>query len=78
MKNLAEDLNREGIGLSLVNVKAPVNETLQASDFIDLLSLKKIANSKSEAITLLFNKIDHDYCRKKCPYKVFWECETIK
>jgi SulP family sulfate permease len=78
MKNLAEALNREGIGLALVNVKAPVNETLQASNFIDLLAHRKIANSKSEAITLLFNKIDYDYCRKKCPHKVFWECETIK
>jgi SulP family sulfate permease len=78
MKNLVEDLNREGIGLALVNVKAPVNETLQASNFMDLLALKNIANSKSEAVTLLFNRIDHTYCKQHCRHKVFWECETIK
>ncbi|MBI5665113.1 MAG: SulP family inorganic anion transporter [Nitrospirae bacterium] len=78
LKNLVEDMNKEGVALALANVKTPVNEVLQSSDFMDLLELNKAVASKSEAITLLFNRIDYKYCKEKCPHTVFWECETVK
>jgi SulP family sulfate permease len=36
--------------------------------------LEKMGN----AIAYLFERLDHDYCRKVCPYKLFHECSTVK
>jgi SulP family sulfate permease len=77
-KTLVEDMKKEGIGLALANVKTSVREVLQSSDFFDKLELDRPITSKSEAITLLFNRIDYKYCKEKCPHTVFWECETVK
>jgi SulP family sulfate permease len=78
MKTMVEEMKREGVGLALANVKTSVSMSLQTPGFIDAIELNRFITSKSEAITLLFNRIDYTYCREKCPNTVFWECETVK
>lgn len=78
MKTLVEEMKREGVGLALANVKTSVSMSLQTPGFMDVIELNRFITSKSEAITLLFNRIDYQYCKEKCPYTVFWECETVK
>ena len=37
-----------------------------------------IARDRHEAITFLFQRIDHAYCKDVCPYSLFPECPTVK
>lgn len=67
-----------GIEMYIANVKTLVQDVLQKAGIINFLEQKRCLESKSESITLLFNKIDYKYCREICPYTVFRECETIK
>jgi SulP family sulfate permease len=78
IKTLIRELRNSGIEMYIANVKTPVKDILQKAGIINLLEQKRCLESKSESITLLFNKIDYKYCREICPYTVFWECETIK
>ena len=78
LKALLEETNTLNIGLYIANVKLAVREILQKTGFTNLLEQTHCLNSKGESITLLFNKIDHDYCKNVCPHTVFWECETVK
>jgi len=78
LKGLVEEMKKEGVGLALANVKTPVRELLQSSEFFKMLAIDHPVTSKSEAITLLFNRIDYKYCKEICPHTVFWECETVK
>jgi len=75
---LIKDLEQAKIKLYFANVSATVKEALNKSGIMKLLDQKCCLNSKGESITLLFNKIDHKYCKETCPYSIFWECETVK
>lgn len=77
-KELIEELRKEGIEIYIANVKSPVRKTLENANFFRHLKQDRCYGSKADAITRLFNQIDYDFCRNKCPHKVFWECETIK
>lgn len=78
MKELISEMRKMGIELYIANVHKPVREVLQNSGIMTMLEQTRCLKSKAESITLLFNKLDHKYCKEKCPYTVFWECETIK
>ena len=78
LKEMINVLNKMGIGLYISNVKGPVDEVLENAKVKDMLKQDKWYVSKADAITRLFNQIDYDYCRDKCPNVVFWECETVK
>jgi len=43
-----------------------------------LLDQKCCLNSKGESIAILFDRIDHTYCKDTCPHAVFRECELAK
>jgi SulP family sulfate permease len=75
---LIKDMEQYRVELYIANVHASVREVLNRSIYMKLLKRKCCLNSKGESITLLFNKIDHKYCKDTCPYSVFWECETVK
>lgn len=77
-RELIEELRKEGIEIYIANVKSPVRKALESANFFRHLKQDRCYTSKADAITRLFNQIDYEYCRKSCPYKVFWECETIK
>lgn len=78
LKELIREMRKRGIELYIANVHKPVRAVLHNSGIMEILEQTKCLKSKAESITLLFNHLDHKYCKEKCPYKVFWECETIK
>ncbi|MCX7793556.1 MAG: sulfate permease [Thermodesulfovibrionales bacterium] len=78
MKELIGELRKMDIELYIANVHKPVREVLHNSSIMTMLKQDKCLKSKAESITLLFNKLDHKYCKEKCPFTVFWECETVK
>lgn len=78
LTSLIKDMEQFKVKLYIANVSASVKEVMNSSGLMNLLDQKCCLNSKGESITLLFNKIDHKYCKDMCPYKIFWECETVK
>ena len=78
LKELINSLIEMGIEPYITNVKGPVNEVLEHANVKAMLKQDKWYVSKADSITRLFNQIDYDYCRDKCPNVVFWECETVK
>ncbi|MCX8026309.1 MAG: sulfate permease [Thermodesulfovibrionales bacterium] len=78
LKDLVSELRAMGIEVYLANVKSPVKKVLEGAGMFNHLKQKKCYVSKADAITRLFNQLDYNYCKAKCPYSVFWECETVK
>lgn len=78
IKELIREMRKMGVELYIANVHKPVREVLHNSGIMTILEQTRCLKSKAESITLLFNKLDHKYCKEKCPHTVFWECETIK
>lgn len=73
-----DDLRKKGVNLVFVNAKAPVEEVMRRSGFLQKLGKENILPSKGYALGELFKSIDHDYCAKLCPYALFKECYTVK
>ncbi len=78
LSDFLEDIRKRGINLVLVNAKAPVEEVMRRSGFLEKLGKKNLMPSKGYAVGELFKSIDHEYCAKVCPHAVFNECYTVK
>ncbi|RMH80908.1 MAG: SulP family inorganic anion transporter [Acidobacteria bacterium] len=78
LENFLDDLRKRRVNLVFVNVKSPVKEAMERSGFLSKLGKENILPSKGYAVGELFQKIDHDYCRRECPYATFDECYTVK
>jgi hypothetical protein len=54
--------------------------SIQNSGLFDILipAYEKSKRYDVRGCSMFFNKIDHKYCKEKCPYTIFWECETVK
>ena len=84
LRSLNEELRTRQIRLAMMAVHRPVMEAFERSGFIQeiesvcVIDTSCLMEHKGEAITRLFNGLDHDYCRDKCPYVLFNECHTVK
>jgi SulP family sulfate permease len=78
LRVLNDEVKRRGVRLALMGVHLPVKEVLQSSGFIQELGFDHLIETKGQAITLLFERINHSYCSDVCPYKLFFECATVK
>lgn len=84
LRSLSEELTGREIRLALMAVHRPVMEAFERSGFVNELDSDCTIDSsclmenKGEAITRLFQGLDHDYCRDVCPYALFNECHTVK
>ena len=78
LRNYIEDLERRGIRLYFVNLKTPVRHTLMRAGVLEKAGEERVLPSKGQAISRLFELIDHDYCRKECGVAVFNECYRVK
>lgn len=84
LRQLKEELQAKGIQLAFFDVHQPVMKTFHSSGFSDemktggMIEQTDLTSRQGKALSELFKKIDHDYCRNKCPYKLFYECATIK
>ena len=84
LRRLKEALHAKGIRLSILEVHEPVMETFISSGFYDemaedgMVEASGLTSGHGKVLAALFQKIDHEYCRRICPYKLFYECETVK
>lgn len=78
LASLIKDMKPLAVKLYLTNVGSNVQNMLKKSGLMKLITMECCLNSKGDSIALLFNKIDHEYCKETCPHKIFEECETVK
>jgi SulP family sulfate permease len=78
LRSLLEEAKSRGVAVAFMGIHTPVMETFRQSGFIREIPPDLIIENRAEAITVLFEKIDHDYCKDQCPYIVFNECPDVK
>ena len=78
LRSLYDEVKLRGIQVAFMSVHTTVMKVLKNSGFIDELSSDYLFEERGGAISSLFNKIDHQYCKKECPYELFNECPTVK
>ena len=64
--------------MAFLYVHLPVKKVLESTNFLDMVGRDRVQEKMGEAIAYLFERLDHDYCRNVCPYKLFHECSTVK
>ncbi len=76
LKEFVEELESRGTEVYFVNLKTPVRQALLRGGVFG--DTEKVFASKGLAVSKLFNRIDHRFCKEDCPYAVFDECLTVK
>ncbi len=75
---LLDRIRAMGIEPAFANIGCTVYPLLENVEFDKHMDVDYVFDSKGQSIVELFKKLDHEYCRKKCPYAVFKECWTVK
>ena len=78
LRVLLDGLKERNVRLALMGVHLPVKQVFESSGFINELQSGHLIENRGEAITFLFQQIDHGYCKDVCPYALFLECPTVK
>ncbi|MCS7083710.1 MAG: SulP family inorganic anion transporter, partial [Aquificaceae bacterium] len=73
-----DNMRSRNVSLVFVNLKPQLKEIMQRSGILSKIGEENFIASKGEAVRLLFEKIDHEYCKTVCPNAVFQECKTVK
>jgi sulfate permease, SulP family len=75
---LLDELKARKIDLAFLYVHLPVRKVLESTNFLYVVGEDRMLEKMGDAIAYLFARLDHDYCRNVCPYKLFQECSTVK
>ncbi|MBN1106694.1 MAG: SulP family inorganic anion transporter [Deltaproteobacteria bacterium] len=78
LRTLLDELRRQGTTLALIYVHQPVRTVLESTGFLKEMGQDTILGTRGVAISFLFQRLDHTYCRDICPHKLFHECFTVK
>jgi SulP family sulfate permease len=78
LKVLHDELRERKVQLVLAGIPAPVMEVLKKSGFMKELGFSNVYYSKRIALSEMFQRLDHGYCKDLCPYSLFKECPTVK
>lgn len=78
LRMLLEEVRGRGMELALMEVRQPVMAVLESTGFLAQMPSGNLFQKRGDAIGFLFQRIDHGYCRKTCPHRLFIECATIK
>jgi SulP family sulfate permease len=78
LMRLFDELKKHKVEPALANIACDVYPLLERINFDKHVDIELIFDSKGQSIVELFNKLDHEYCSKKCPYAVFRECYSVK
>ncbi|MFH1480941.1 MAG: sodium-independent anion transporter [Pseudomonadota bacterium] len=78
LRALQDEVQARGMDLALMGVHLPVKQVMKSTGFINEIKRGHLIENRGEAITFLFQQIDHGYCKKVCPYELFFECPTVK
>ncbi|MFC1824156.1 SulP family inorganic anion transporter [Thermodesulfobacteriota bacterium] len=74
LRTLQDEIKQREIELTLMGVHLPVKKVLKSSGMINELKPGHLIENRGEAITFLFEHIDHEYCKNICPHRLFYEC----
>jgi SulP family sulfate permease len=75
---LLDELKAKKIEMAFLYVHLPVKKVLESTNFLYMVGQDRMLEKMGDAIAYLFERLDHDYCRNVCPYKLFHECSTVK
>jgi SulP family sulfate permease len=78
LQALQEEIGAQKNQLALMGVHIPVMHVFKSSGFYDKLDKDLVIKNRGDAITILFEKLDHNYCKNTCPYELFHECPSVK
>lgn len=78
LRSLYDEVKLRGIQIALMYVHPPVMKVLKSSGFFDEFTSDYLFEERGGAVSNLFKKIDHQYCKMECPYELFNECPTVK
>jgi SulP family sulfate permease len=78
LRVLLEALEERGMKASFETVHLPVKKVFESSGFLSELDPELFIGNRGEAIRILFQRLDYDYCKNVCQYKLFHECPTVK
>lgn len=78
LRVLLDEVKERGAKLAFMGVHLPVKQIFESSGFLKELQPGHLIENRGDAITFLFQHIDHGYCKDVCPYELFHECSTIK
>lgn len=84
LRRLKSELADKTIRIAFCNVHKPVMGTFRSSGFADemtssgMIEAAGLDSRRGSALARLFKDIDHEYCRRICPYTLFYECKTVK
>lgn len=78
LRTLLDELRVQGTRLALIYVHLPVRNVLESTGFLKEMGQDTLLGTRGEAISFLFQRLDHAYCRDLCPHKLFHECYTVK
>jgi SulP family sulfate permease len=75
---LLDELKAREIEMAFLYVHLPVRKVLESTNFLYVVGQDRMLEKMGDAIVYIFQRLDHGYCRKVCPYKIFHECSTVK
>ena len=78
LKVLMEDVKSRNFNVAYMGVHRPVMQVFKQSGLLDEVDPDLMIENRGEAITVLFKKLDHEYCKNTCPYALFYECKSVK
>jgi len=78
LKVLMDDVKSRNFNVAYMGVHRPVLQVFKQSGLLEEIEDDLLIEHRGDAITVLFKKIDHDYCKNQCPYALFYECKSVK
>ncbi len=78
LRVLHDEVKERGVRLAIMDVHLPVMDVFKSSGLIKELEPGLLIENRGEAISILFQNIDHKYCKDVCPYRLFYECSSVE
>lgn len=78
LRVLHDKLTTRGIELALMGVRLPVRKVFDSTGFTKEINPEHLIENRRDAISRLFQHIDHEYCKSACPYQLYIECSGVK
>jgi SulP family sulfate permease len=78
LRVLHDKLTTRGIELALMGVRLPVRKVFNSTGFTKEINPEHLIENRRDAISRLFQHIDHEYCKSTCPYQLYIECSGVK
>jgi len=78
LRVLMDEVKQKKIQVAYMGINQEVMETFKNSTFINEIEPDLLIENRGQAITTLFKRLDHVYCKNQCPYALFNECPEVK